>query len=450
MLLNFKCDNFKSFQDGFEFNMVPEGRMKELEYSILKEEAGGKEELALSASLIFGPNAAGKSSVINAMSCMRQIVLRGNINDMDYDRSGDRVSQHMEMVPFAFSDEARAVSFEISFIYHGIKYTYAIAVFLGTFLQKNPKRYIDREQLYVNGRMVFDRSKDAVNKLALQPIEDFLNVGYSVSDARKSRIAMSNNIAEDTLLLTSDFSSFCSKRLVGEIKTWFKDQFLIINSVDKARFMPRIEDGAEKEDQAFIVKNIDRIAKEAGIIGSHLAYANDPDTHMVKLVSLFNEEVGTSYGIGIDSDKIESEGTLRLVSIMPAIIMAMQNGAVLVADELDASLHPDVVMNLIAVFHNDDVNKKGAQIIFNTHNVVYLNSRLLRRDEIKFVDRDKETKASSLYSLSDFRANGKESVRKTSDYMKNYLMDRYGAVPDIDYTDMFAEIMKGESEDEEE
>ena len=133
---------------------------------------------------------------------------------------------------------------------------------------------------------------------------------------------------------------------------------------------------------------------------------------------------------------------------MPVIISALQRGAVLVMDELDASLHPMIVMNLITIFHNDGVNTNRAQIIFNTHNPIYLNHRLLRRDEIKFVERDKETKSSSLYALSDFKANGEASVRKTSDYMKNYFINRYGAIEDIDFTDIIADILKGAGSDD--
>ena len=58
------------------------------------------------------------------------------------------------------------------------------------------------------------------------------------------------------------------------------------------------------------------------------------------------------------------------------------------------------------------------------------------------MERDKESKASSLYALSDFRANGEASVRKTSDYMKNYFISRYGAIEDIDFTDIIADILK--------
>ncbi|MCD8119070.1 MAG: ATP-binding protein [Lachnospiraceae bacterium] len=422
--------------------------MNDLEYSILKCEAGNKTESALSVSVIYGANAGGKTSVINAMSCMRQIVLRGNINDMEDDRSMDHVSHHMSMVPFAFSDEQKPVSFEVTFVYHGVKYCYGFSAFLGEFLQKKAERYIDREQLFVNDKIIFERSRDAVNKLSLKPMESFLNVGYSVADANKTKESMSSNIAEDTLLLTSDFSSFCSKKLVVEIKNWFKDQFFVINSADRARFTPNVLGEPGTENQALIEKNINRIAKEAGIVGTDLAYMQDAETHTVKIVSVISKNAGSSYGYGVDSDQIESVGTLRLVSIMPAIITAMKSGAVLVMDELDASLHPDIVMSLISVFHNDSVNKNGAQLIFNTHNVVYLNSRLLRRDEIKFVERDSETKSSSLYALSDFKANGKENVRKTSDYMRNYLMNRYGAMPDSDLTDIFADIMRGGAESE--
>ena len=115
-------------------------------------------------------------------------------------------------------------------------------------------------------------------------------------------------------------------------------------------------------------------------------------------------------------------------------------------DELDASLHPMLVMNLISLFHNDEVNKNQAQLIFNTHNPIYLNNKLLRRDEIKFVERDKNTKSSSLYALSDFKTNGETSVRKTSDYMKNYFTNRYGAIENVDFTDIVIEILSKDRE----
>ena len=443
MLLNFACDNFKSFRDGFQFNMVPEKRMTELDYSVLTEEIAGKKETGLSASVIYGPNAAGKTSIVNAMSCMRQIVLRGNVQDATDDRSGDHVSSGLTLAPFAFRDDAVPVRFDVSFTSGGIKYRYVLAVFLGTFLEKEAERYIDREQLYVNDTLVFDRTKDSVEKLKLDGITDFLNVGYSLKDVEKTRRAMSNNVTADSLLLVTDFNSFCSKKLVSEIRQWFEEQFIVVNSSDRTRFYPGMP---EDDGRAMINVYINKIAQEAGIIGSDFAYVNDPETHTTKLMSVLQKTDSKLYGM--DADRIESVGTMRLISIMPVIISALRKGAVLVMDELDASLHPMIVMNLISIFHNDGVNTNGAQIIFNTHNPIYLNHSLLRRDEIKFVERDKETKSSSLYALSDFRANGEASVRKTSDYMKNYFISRYGAIEDIDFTDIIAEVLKGAESDD--
>lgn len=438
LLLKFESMNFKSFRDGFTFNMIPEKRMNELEYSILKEKIGSHQERGLSASVIYGPNAAGKTSIVNAMSCMRQIVLRGNIRDAADDRSGDHVSGGLTLAPFAFRDDAAPVQFDATFIYHGVKYRYLVSASLGKFLEKGYPRYIDHEQLYVNDMLVFDRSADSVDKLKLDSISGLLNNGYEPKENEKTRKAMNNNIVPDSLLLATDFNSFCSKKIVSEIRQWFEQEFIVVNSADRARFYPALP---EEDGRAMINVYINQIAQEAGIIGSDFAYVNDPETHTTKLVSLLQKSDSKLFGL--DADQIESVGTMRLISIMPVIISALRTGATLVMDELDASLHPMIVMNLITIFHNDKVNQHGAQLIFNTHNPIYLNHNLLRRDEIKFVERESDSKSSCLYALSDFKANGEASVRKTSDYMRNYFVSRYGAIVDIDFTDIIADVLKG-------
>ena len=99
-------------------------------------------------------------------------------------------------------------------------------------------------------------------------------------------------------------------------------------------------------------------------------------------------------------------------------------------------------MNIIKVFHNDEINRNKAQLIFNTHNPIFLNKDLFRRDEIKFVDK-KDDGISTHYSLSDFKTYGDSRARNTSDYMKNYFISRYGAIKDVDISDL---IMKSVSE----
>lgn len=438
MLLDFKGSNFKSFGDEYDYKMTPE-RITELGYSVIKEKIERKTVKGLSASVIYGPNASGKTSLINAMSCLRQIVLRGNIRNSEDDKANDHVSTDMSLIPFKFRDDANPVVFDITFTYKETKYRYSLSIMLGRFLETDFDRYVYDEELDINDRLIFHRKADTVSQLDVTSIKGRLNVGYSIENTDNVRQMMSGNITRDSLLLTTDFNSFCSKAVVSDIVDWFTSCFLVINSADHARFFP-----AYDSSYAFIDTYINRIAKEAGILGSDFAYVKDSDSEMPRLMTVLKKS--GNHISGIDSEKIESVGTMRLISIMPVILVALQRGATLVMDEFDASLHPSIVMNLITIFHNDEVNKNHAQLIFNTQNPVYLNRKLLRRDEIKFVERDEETKSGDLYELADFQTNGEKSVRKTSDYMKNYFVNRYGAIIDIDFTDVISDMMNKASE----
>jgi hypothetical protein len=169
----------------------------------------------------------------------------------------------------------------------------------------------------------------------------------------------------------------------------------------------------------------------------------DGDNDEAKLYSYFKKNNSTS---AIPADVFESLGTIRFVNIFPLVIRTILNGGTLVVDEFDASIHPMALMSIINIFHNDDLNKHNAQLVFNTHNPIFLNSNLFRRDEIKFVERDDVSYLSSLYSLSDFGTSGKNGVRKNEDYMKNYFVDRYGAIKDIDFTPIFKALIQKQTE----
>ena len=125
--------------------------------------------------------------------------------------------------------------------------------------------------------------------------------------------------------------------------------------------------------------------------------------------------------------------------MFPLVLQAIHTGATLVIDEFDASIHPMALMSIINIFHNDEINIHHAQLIFNTHNPIFLNSNIFRRDEIKFVERDDEKHCSTLYTLSDFGTSGEKGVRKQEDYMKNYFINQYGAIKNIDFTSLFEE-----------
>ena len=127
--------------------------------------------------------------------------------------------------------------------------------------------------------------------------------------------------------------------------------------------------------------------------------------------------------------------------MFPPVIRAQLIEGTLIVDEFDTSINPIVLMNIINIFHNKDINKKQAQLIFNTHNPIFLNSHLFRKDEIKLVERDEVSFESVLYSLSDISTLGKSGTRRHKDYVKNYYSNTYGALHDIDLSPIFEEII---------
>ena len=152
------------------------------------------------------------------------------------------------------------------------------------------------------------------------------------------------------------------------------------------------------------------------------------------LVSIFGNKL-------LPAEVFESYGTIRFINEFPLVILALLTGGTLVMDQFDASIHPKALMNIINIFHNDEVNRKGAQLIFNTHNPIFLDATLLRRDEIKFVERDETTGNSIHYALSDFKTA--EGIRKGEDYMNNYFVSRYGAIRDVDFSPILESIISG-------
>ncbi len=119
----------------------------------------------------------------------------------------------------------------------------------------------------------------------------------------------------------------------------------------------------------------------------------------------------------------ESSGTQILFSIAPILKNVFENGKILVIDEIERSLHPSLVEMIIKFFHNPDINKGNAQLIFNTHNTNLLSLEIFRRDQIWFAEKDAKKGTTELYPLDYF------SVRKSENIQKGYLNGRYGAVP---------------------
>ena len=119
----------------------------------------------------------------------------------------------------------------------------------------------------------------------------------------------------------------------------------------------------------------------------------------------------------------ESEGTLKIFSVMPMILNNLENGGIICIDELDTQLHPLLFREIVNMYKNKKINTKNSQLIYTAHSTFMFNSDNLRRDQIYLVEKDNEGK-SRLYSLSEFR-----NLRVDADYAKKYLSGEFGAIP---------------------
>lgn len=124
----------------------------------------------------------------------------------------------------------------------------------------------------------------------------------------------------------------------------------------------------------------------------------------------------------------ESDGTKKLIAALPVILLALQEGRLVIIDELDAKLHPKLLRYVITLFKNKKLNTKGAQLLFTSHDMTTMKNTVFRRDEIWFAA-ENEKHESEIYSLYEIRREDNERVNNTAAYDKQYLEGRYGADP---------------------
>jgi AAA15 family ATPase/GTPase len=122
----------------------------------------------------------------------------------------------------------------------------------------------------------------------------------------------------------------------------------------------------------------------------------------------------------------ESHGTQTLFRMAPYLLHALQHGSLLVIDELEASLHPLLALQVVRLFNDPRTNPRNAQLVFTTHDTNLLGTELgepaLRRDQIWLTEKDEEG-ATCLYPLTDYKP------RKAENLERGYLQGRYGAIP---------------------
>ena len=432
MLIRFQVKNLYSFEEETEFNLLTNDS-EHLPHH--KKHCNGVDFLRLSA--IYGANASGKSNFVRAIGLLQNIVKKGKIID--------EVSDYK----FKLSGEAltKPISLAIELLSNSKMYYYTL-----TFDQKKilnetlVETFKDKED-----RIVFERS--LTNERQEIP---FIESQVKNEKERMFLELLSDKLlSKDELLLTFLTQKYPNEYAdINNVFEWFSDVLIVLNSNFKIRGIAHkfdTDDSTTMFANAFIptlgtgIQKIDIQKREIVGQGNEMNYLKDnikndqeqlftntnPDTGeeitfvMEENDKIFAKRIFTEH-LDKEGHKVffpfgwESDGTKRLLEYTPLINGVINAEVVFVVDEIERSIHPMMIKELIRKI-SSDTSAQG-QLIFTTHESCLLDQEILRTDEIWFTQKDKGG-ATHMYSLSDF------NISNTANIEDGYLNGRYGGIP---------------------
>ena len=432
MLLRFVVKNLYSFKGETEFNLFPSS--KATHHLHHKVQCGDVEAMRLTA--IYGANGAGKSNLVKALQDLKTFVSLGNISQSVF-----------QNYKFQFSDSCskEPVSMAIEFCTGGVNYYYSVEMDTGR---------VSYESLSISHRtkdiLVFERKSngtqtitfgegylaDKSNKLFSTVLQDkllgkealllsFMATNYSeeipaIADAYKwiiNNLIVLNPKYLKHLALAYMFSNNPGmKNLLQDVlsgtKTGITSVEVGTRIVEESQLDPAFVKGLK--DSPGVPKIVQSTVDDR--INNSVVYENGQIVYM-EIQPKHQLLDGTDIRMPIN---FESDGTIRLIEYIPLLYLALTKDCVVIIDEIERSLHPILIKEIIKKI-SDSLSAKG-QLIFTTHESCLLDQELLRPDEIWFAQKDTE-QATQFYPLSDF------NIHKTANIENGYLNGRYGGIP---------------------
>ncbi|MCD0447848.1 ATP-binding protein [Actinocorallia sp. API 0066] len=405
MLLSFRAANHRSLRDEQHLLLTPvypDSAPRDAEWG------------AVPVVGVFGPNASGKSNVLDALTYMRRMV-RGSFRENE---PGAGLERH----PYALdSFQAEPSSFVVDLSLPGpnktdIRYEYGFCV---------DDRQVTEEWMYSyplgRRRRVFHRTLD----------------GYSWGSHTADSMRSVEDLVESNVLFLS-VAARSKQDEVRPVYDWFFRQVWVSRPGSYDRYREPL---LFEQDDAF-VSWLTRLLRSAdtGIQGTEIIEESEEEfaarlgrvgeraeRHASRMRTLVFRHRG-EHGTARLDFRDQSTGTRSLIGLSRPIFNALRHGATVLIDELDASLHPYLSAHLIGLFQSPDTNPQGAQLIFTTHDAALLGRiqgvEVLKRDQIWFTEKD-ECGRTELFPLTDFKP------RKDDNRELRYLAGRYGAVPTV-------------------
>ena len=403
MLIEFSVTNFLSFKDKNTFTMIAssDNTLKDNYVEINNEKI-------LKMTAMYGANASGKTNLFKILVIVNSMIKHSNFfapNVM------------LPIIPFKLDKETinKPSEFEIKFLVDGIRYLYGF---------KADRKNVYEEYLtyYPNGRPVKIFTRENVDNYSFNSSDEkFLNDLKEKNTSNKFFISTATNWNYEKTkpafdFLTEKLGVVMSHEQINNYSynMYYNDKNKILenfalNFLEKADLNIKGYKIIEEKMTEDKLSTIPDIVKPFIPVNTPMYKVNTK--HIVN---------GDEYEFDISE---ESLGTQVIFSYIPVLKDVLDNGKVLIIDEFDKSLHPFIIKYIVEIFNDLEINKKGAQLIFNTHDTNLLDLELLRRDQIWFTEKNSEDGTTTIYPLDDF------SVRKTENVEKGYLLGRYGAIP---------------------
>jgi AAA15 family ATPase/GTPase len=414
MLLRFSVTNCRSIATTEEISLVA-SNLKGPECSLVA--IPGTDLSALPSAIIYGANASGKTNFLKAFSFFRGAILQSHARG--------NPEGGVPRIPFKLDPdiEGQVTSVEAEFVVDGVRMQYGFecddkaftAEWLFTYPEGKRRRLFERTGSKVDFGSHFKGSKKILVDL-MRPNSLFISTATQNDHVELSgvvsyfrRIKSSMNVAVAKELINNTFKK-------GQV-----DPRTI-------EFLKSIGTGIDgfRQTEIEVPENVRMLAKEfMSVARKHMgdnAVAEDDDSERLRDVSIEFSHVGTSGESCFFGLERESSGTRRLVILMNIVFKALDDGSLVLIDELDASLHTFAAAQILELFENPNINRNGAQLIATTHDTNLLSLSKLRRDQIWFCEKD-NAGASHLFPLSDIKS------RPTDNFEQGYLEGRYGAIP---------------------
>ena len=419
VLLAFRAENVRSFRDEFELSLLSTKLADEDVVRLVTWREGGRPIGVLPVAAVFGANASGKSNVLKAMDDMRGHVLHSF-------RAGSPTGG-ISRRPFLLDQagQREPSRFEVDLVLEGVRYEYGFALDDERVLEEWAYRYPHGKAVRLFHRSdsrvehgSAERARGRAVEALLRPNALFLSTAASANHpvllpiyawfTRNLRLAEAGS-REFRQALTTQLLNDDARR--GQVLALLRAADLGITGAKKYELDPVMKERLQRAVRILAGQEGESDGTDEGPSFDQLG---------VRLIHR-----GAAGEIELDTRE-ESLGTLVWFGLVGPIIEALADGAVLLVDELDASLHPALVAELIRLFQNSESNPRRAQLVFNSHDASILgdstSTHLMGRDQIWFTDKRADG-STRLYPLSDLDPRKEEAVGR------RYLAGRYGAVP---------------------